>query len=144
MQFSRKRPTARSRGAAGVIILVLLMGVALMLVLMFGNFGGSSYVEEVAETKERGEQLAVDLDMRQVGMLIAMHRDETGELPEGAGDLGPEASIYADDAGVAYRFEYDADRPRDATTFDVLAAGPDGVFDTADDEVVARGERIPY
>src|SRR5262249_15300923 len=51
--FTARSPSPRERGFSGALILIVLMGIALMLLLYFGNFGGNkSYMQQIVQTKK--------------------------------------------------------------------------------------------
>lgn len=120
------------RGNAGILLLVVLIGLAIGLWLMFGPTGsdGSSYADKVVETKEMGEELADDLQLRSIGQVVTAYKLETGKMPESMDDI-PDARVVVDRWEQEYRL-----RKVDDFTFEIQSPGPDGLFDTEDDLVM--------
>ncbi|HBS28887.1 MAG TPA: hypothetical protein DEB06_05435 [Phycisphaerales bacterium] len=121
------------RGAAGVVLLVLLIGVALILVLAFGNLGGKSYTQTVVDAKKEGESIVQAIDYRQLAILVADYRQQSNKLPSSMEDLDVPASTFKDQWGRPVRFRFEGARPADAREVIVVSSGPDGRPGTPDD-----------
>ncbi len=124
---------SRRGGAAGGLILLLLIGVALGLVLMFGNFGGGkSYMQNVAGAKKKGEQTNISLLAHSlVQMITAIRTADPDATPQNFDELGASPAAYTDPWGNPIRWEYDD--PQRPTSVTVISDGPDGQAGTEDD-----------
>jgi hypothetical protein len=132
----------RNAGYAGALILLLLIGVAVMLFLMFGGPGQPGVAQKALETKEAGEQIADEIQVRSIMQLVAAEmmspgRDRRDPLPS-MDDLGESARAITDHWGNRFRLDYETDPSRRAPTALITSAGPDGQFDTEDDIVYRR------
>ena len=127
----------RRGGAGGGLILLLLIGVALMLVLMFGNFGGKSYMQNVAGAKQKGNETGVDiLAYSLVQMITAVRAGDPEAAPMTFDELGVSESSFIDPWGAPIRWEYDDEqRPTKVT---VISNGQDGQPGTEDDVRVEK------
>lgn len=124
---------SRRAGAGGGLILLLLIGVALMLVLMFGNFGGNkSYMQNVAGAKQKGNETGVDvLAYSLVQMITAVRATDPEAVPTTFDQLGVSPANFTDPWGSPIRWEFDdATRPKNVT---VISDGPDNQPGTEDD-----------
>lgn len=123
-----------ARGFSGAAILFLLIGVAVILILMFGNFGGGkSYTQAVSDTKKEGESLAQQLDYRQLGLLVAQYRLENDKLPASIDDLGVAPGTFKDQWGDPVTIRFDTTRAADAREVIIVSKGEDGRAGTEDD-----------
>lgn len=138
--------TLRSRGdvrpgwaAFGLIGLLIVM--AIVLYLMFGTGGGSSYMEQVGKTRQSGKQLAVDINTRDLLTLIATHQMNTGDLPRTMEELEAPYGSFNDPWGTQLTFDYEDERATPPTVI-ITSAGPDMAFGTEDD--IVKKERLPF
>lgn len=131
--------TGDARRGNGLLILVVLIAVAIVLYLMFGNMGGTSYMEEVKKTKDRGESMAREISTGQMSLLIAMYRQSNGRLPASPGDM-ESPGAFNDRWGREMSFTF-ASRGG-ATIVTYRSGGSDGVLGNDDDETYE--DRIPY
>ena len=122
----------------GGMILMLLIGVALVLVLMFGNFGGNqSYMQNVATGKKKGNEMGVDvLAYSLVQMITAVRASDADAVPMTFDDLGVSESAYIDPWGDPIRWVYDD--PKHPKSVIVISDGPDNRPDTEDDVRVEK------
>jgi len=127
----------RRGGVGGGLILMLLMGVALILVLMFGNLGGKSYMQNVAGAKQKGNETGVDvLAYSLVQMITAVRASDPGAVPTTFDALGVSESTFIDPWGEPIRWEFDDEtRPKNVT---VISNGQDGQPGTEDDVRVEK------
>jgi hypothetical protein len=135
---------AAARRGHGALILIVLITLAIALYLMFGNMGGTSYMQQVGQTKQRGRELAQDLSTRQLSILIAQYRTEQNRLPKTAADLDNEAAFRDQWGGpITFTFE-EAGRGGGpaGTTVIYRSNGPDGIAGTEDD--IEKREILPY
>lgn len=137
MRIESGRERAGWRRGNGALILMLLIGVALVLVLMFGNFGGKSYMQNVAGAKKKGNETGVDvLAYSLVQMITAARATNPDAVPTSFEDLGAAESAYIDPWGKPIRWEYDdAKHPKSVR---VISDGPDGQPGTGDEVVVEK------
>lgn len=134
----RERAGWRRGQGGGALILLLLIGVALILVLMFGNFGGNqSYMQNVANAKKKGDKMGVDvLAYSLVQMITAVRATNPDAVPKTFDDLGTSESAYIDPWGDPIRWEYDD--PTHPTKVTVISDGPDNRPNTEDDVKVEK------
>lgn len=120
------------RGAGGGLILMVLIGVALVLLLMFGGFGGKSYMQNVAGAKKKGETLNIDVVAYSlVQSITAVRASDPDAAPKTFEELGVPPSAFQDPWGQPIRWEFDDDRR--PTNVTVISDGPDGQAGTEDD-----------
>lgn len=139
--------TLRRAGVAGVGLLGMLIVLAIVLALYFGNFSGSgSYADKLVETKESGERLNVELNTRQLMILIATHRQTYGELPRDYEAMEQAPTTFLDPWKKPLRFEYaegaEAAGATGRVEVIVTSAGPDQEFDTEDD--IQKIDQLPF
>jgi len=138
---SRRRADVRP-GWAAFGLIGLLVVVAIVLYLMFGTGGtGTSYMEQVGETRDSGRKLAMDINTRDLVTMIATHQMNTGELPADMAALEAPPGSFDDPWGTQLRFSYEDERAPTPTVL-ITSAGPDLEFDTEDD--VLKRERLPF
>lgn len=130
--------TVANRGAAafGLIGLLLVMGI--ILYLMFGNMGGTTYMDQVVQTKKQGQKLSMDMQTHQLLTSIAQYKLSTDELPESMEDLEAPSGAFLDPWKKQVRFTCEDDRRTGRTLVHIVSAGPDGEFDTEDDVLSTR------
>jgi hypothetical protein len=116
-------------------MLVLLAGVALTLILMFGSFcSNKSYMQTVVQTRKEGNELSIALQAQQLALLIGDYRlNKNGKSPATYLDLGVPESSVLDQWGHTLHFRYPAANPSDAKEVIVISDGPDGIAGTPDD-----------
>lgn len=125
--------TVANRGSAafGLIGLLLVMGIVLY--LMFGNMGGTSYMDQVKETRDQGRQLSIDMQTQQLLTSITQYALTNDELPQSMEDLEAPSGAFLDPWGLQVRFTCEKDPRSGKGLVYVVSAGPDGEFDTEDD-----------
>jgi hypothetical protein len=131
------------RGNAGLIIVVLL-ALAIILYLMFGNMGGGkSYMGTVASTRKQAKQTVQDINTQQMSMLIAMYRQRNGKLPKSPADMDDDAQFFKDPWGgpLTFTFEESKGGRGGATRVVYHSNGPDGEAKTEDD--VTKTDTLP-
>lgn len=120
------------RGFSGVGLILLLLAIAIGLFLYFGSTGtNKSYMQNVAETKKRGETVSYEMQARQLATLVADYRmNHNDKLPSGYEELGVDQGMFLDQWRNPMRFTVETGRP---ATVVLISAGPDEQHDTADD-----------
>jgi predicted PurR-regulated permease PerM len=138
MKTTNRRPVRRGHGA---LIIMVLLAIAIILVLMFGSFGGGgSYSQQLSQTRKQGRALAQDLETRQLSILIAQYRVENNRLPKSAADLENDIAFRDRWGGtITFTFQENTGGP---TTVIYHSNGPDGVRGTEDD--IEKRETLPY
>lgn len=133
------RFTGKVHRGNGLLILVVLIAAAIVLYLMFGNMGGTTYMDQVKQTKDRGEATAREISTGQMTMLIAMFRESNKRLPSQPSDM-ESPGAFNDPWGKEMTFTFEERGGRTMVTF--RSAGSDGEFGTEDD--TAYTSAIPY
>ena len=129
-------------GWVGFGLIGLLIVMAIVLYLMFGTGGGgTSYMEQVGETRQSSKQLAVDINTRDLLTLMATHQMNTGDLPRTMQELEAPSGAFDDPWGTELTFEYEDERATPPTVI-ITSAGPDMSFGTDDD--IVKKERLPF
>jgi hypothetical protein len=131
-----RTPVRRGNGA---IILVILIALAIVLYLMFGKMGGTTYMGEVKKTRDQGREMARQIKTDQMTLLIAMYRQTNKKLPATPADL-ESPGAFNDAWGQEMTFTFSEGPQGTVVTF--LSAGPDGEAKTEDD--VKYTDKIPY
>lgn len=126
------------RRGNGALILMVLIGVAIMLVVMFGNFGGNkSYMQNVAGAKKKGDTTGVEvLAYSLVQMLTHERAMNPDSVPTTFEAMGTTESAFIDPWGKPIRWEFDD--PTRPTSVTVISDGPDGLPGSEDDVVVEK------
>lgn len=135
MQFST--PVRRGNG---ILILVILIVLAIGLYLLFGNMGGTSYMQQVKQTKDRGQDMAREISTQQMSMLIAMYRESNKKLPKEPADLEAPGGTFNDPWGKEMTFTFQDEAGQTKVLY--KSAGPDGEFGNDDDKTYT--DRVPY
>lgn len=126
------RFAVRARRGNGILILIILIALAIGLYLMFGNMGGTSYMNEVKKAKVGGETLAREISTDQMNLLIAMYRESNKKLPKSPADLDAPGGSFNDPWGKEMTFTFEEKGGKTTVTY--LSAGQDGQFKTEDDK----------
>lgn len=129
-------------GNAAFGLIALLVVMAIILFLFFGNAGGGSYSQQVVETRRQGQAMAIRLNTQQLSILIATHRQTTGKLPRGVADLEAPANAFRDPWGQPITFVCEEDRASGGTKVTYRSNGPDGEPNTEDD--IVQTETLPF
>lgn len=127
------------RRGGGAMILGVLIVLAIVLYLMFGNMGGTSYMGQVKKTRDKGRDMAQQIRTEQMSLLIAMYRQTNKKLPKEPADL-ESPNAFNDPWGKEMTFTF-TEGPQ-GTVINYLSAGPDNEFKTDDD--VKYTDRVPY
>ena len=127
-------------GGAGLGLLVLLLALLIILVMYFGNFGGKSYMQNVATARKSAVQLKADIDTHNLTELIAAcYLSNNSTLPKNPEETGQPA-VFMDQWHHPITFEYKKEGER---TFVVYHSdGPDGQANTEDDVVKTDELRV--
>ncbi|MEX2217505.1 MAG: hypothetical protein WD749_01990 [Phycisphaerales bacterium] len=143
----KNEPAASAgRRGHGALILVVLVAIAIMLVLMFGSFGGgSSYTKAVGGARTQAKARVQDINTQQQSILLAQWRQSNGgKLPKGPADLEEDAVHFKDPWGGELTFTFEASRggAGGATKVHYKSKGPDGAAGTEDD--VTKTDTLPF
>lgn len=125
-------------GFAGFSLIGILVVLAIVLFLYFGPTGpgGTSATQQAVQSKQYAEQVAQQVNIQQLGILIAQHEMTHGEYPESLGEMGMELNpAFRDPYGTMIRFRLIPGEGRGPATIEVTSAGEDQEFGTADDEI---------
>ncbi len=118
---------------------MVLLGLALMLYLYFGNMGGTSYMQQVQKSKASAETEVRQISTDQLCILIAMYRDQNNKLPTTPADIDSPGA-FNDPWGKEMTFTFEKKNAKTIAKF--LSAGRDGEFKTDDDKVYEG--TLPY
>jgi len=128
------------RGGASFGLIALLITMAIILYLMFGNMGGgSSYADKVNKTRKQGRETANEISTQQMTLLIAMYRQNNQQLPKIPADL-ESPGAFNDQWGQEMTFTFETVRGKTTVTYHSI--GPDGEPNTEDD--LKRTDTLPY
>lgn len=130
------------RGNAAFGLIALLVVMAIILFLYFGNAGGGSYSQQVVETRRQGQAMAVRLNTQQLSILIATHRQSTGKLPGALEELEAPPNAFRDPWGQPISFTCEEDRATGGTRVTYRSIGADGQPNTEDD--IVQVETLPF
>lgn len=134
------RCTAR-RGNA--LILVVLIAVAIIGVMMVGQFGGNqSYLQNVKSSKDKMEATIEDMTVQSIITDVVAFHTENGRYPKSIDELaGDTRQLYDDPWGAPLRLVITEQRGQ-PVIITITSAGEDGQFDTEDDQVEVRNSPI--
>ncbi len=128
---SRRHWSHATRRGSGGLILVVLVALAIVLALYFGNFGGSgSYTQQLSGARKAGRQVAVDMNTQQWVTLIAAYRLQNNKLPAAAADLDSPGA-FVDPWGSPVVFSFSEQGGQTMVTF--TSPGPNGLAGDEDD-----------
>ncbi|MCA9282565.1 MAG: type II secretion system protein GspG [Phycisphaeraceae bacterium] len=121
-------------GSAGLGILVVLIGLAIVLYLAFGNMGGKSYMKTVADAKDKAEDTVTHIYLNQIAQLVGMYELNNARYPNSMDELirysGDGGAWSNDPWGTQYTISVD----KNTKTVHITSAGPDTQPGTADDQ----------
>lgn len=134
-------PTFRTPAAHGhgLVLLGLLLAVGLILFLMFGRMGGTSYADQIKKTRDNGRETARKIRTEQMSLLIAMYRQTNSKLPKVPADL-ESPGAFNDGWGKEMTFTFTDRNGKMMITYH--SAGSDGVVGNTDD--VTYEDSVPY
>lgn len=138
MSSQRRVSSVANRGSAALGLIGLLIVMAIVLYLLFGNMGGTTYMDEVKKGKERGQEVNLDMQAQQLLTSITQYQLANDGLPQTMEDLEAPAGAYLDPWGLQVRFSCEKDQRSGRGVVHIVSAGPDGEFGTEDDVVVER------
>jgi hypothetical protein len=127
------------RHGNGVFLIGLLLVVGIILYLMFGKMGSTTYMDQVKKTRDNGREMARQIRTEQMSLLIAMYRESNKKLPKTPADL-ESPGAFNDGWGVEMSFTFGEQAGK--TTVIYLSAGPDNKPGNDDD--VKYNDIIPY
>jgi Na+-transporting methylmalonyl-CoA/oxaloacetate decarboxylase gamma subunit len=123
----------RGMGGAGLGLLVLLLALLIILVMYFGNFGGKSYMQNVATARKSAIQLKADIDTHNLTELIeACYLSNNSKLPQTPEETD-QPGVFMDQWHHPITFTYK--KEGDKTFVVYHSNGPDGEPNTEDDVV---------
>jgi hypothetical protein len=129
----------RGMGAAGLGLLVVLLALLIILVMYFGNFGGKSYMQNVATARKQAIEIKAEIDTHNLTQLIAAcYLSNNNTLPKTPEETGNEGA-FRDPWGHQITFTYK--KQGDKTYVVYHSDGPDGQPNTEDD--VVRTDLLP-
>lgn len=132
----RRRDVRPGWAAFGLIGLLIVM--AIVLYLMFGAGGGGT-MQQALNTRNKGRELAVEVNTHSLVQSIVAYQTMNGELPADVAAL-ESPGAFRDPWGTELTFEYEDPNAHPVIVI-IKSAGPDGQFDTEDD-TIAR-EQLP-
>jgi competence protein ComGC len=127
------------RTGHGALLIMVLIGIALILYLAFGNMGGTSYMQQVKQTKDKGEDAVRQISTQQMSILISMYREQNKSLPASPADL-ESPGAFNDPWGREMTFSFTTKNGRTIVTYH--SAGRDGEPKTEDDTTYE--DTLPY
>lgn len=127
------------RAGHGALLILVLLGLAVMLYLYFGNMGGTSYMQQVKQTKDRGQEMARQISTSQMSLLIAMYRETNKKLPATPADL-ESPGAFNDPWGREMTFKFEQSPKGTKVTY--FSLGQDGEAKTGDETTYE--DVIPY
>jgi hypothetical protein len=124
-----------ARRGSGALILVVLIALAIILYLMFGNGGsGGSYMKQMSNARVNAKRTVQEINTQQLSILIGQYRQEHGKLPQTAADMEAEA-YFKDPWGGPITFTFESSKgPGGGTRVHYHSNGPDGEAKTEDDQ----------
>lgn len=122
-----------NRGNAAFGLIGVLIVLAVVLYLLFGNMGGTTYMDEVNKGRKQGQQTSIDMQAQQLLTSITQHQLASGELPQSMEDLEAPPGAFLDPWGLQMRFTCERDERSGRGVVHIVSAGPDGEFETEDD-----------
>ncbi|MHC5005104.1 MAG: type II secretion system protein GspG [Planctomycetota bacterium] len=123
-------------GLVGTVVWVAITIVALVVGLL--GAVAAVVVGGVAFALVQPEVVEITSDMLNVAIATRHHEQTSDKRPTGLEDLGLSAAAMTDPWGNPYQFEL-----RDAEPgFELISAGQDGLFDTSDDILLSRLDRL--
>lgn len=138
MNSQRRVSRVADRGSAAFGLIGLLVVLAIILYLLFGNMGGTSYMDEVNKGRKQGQQASIDMQAEQLLTCITQYQLANDALPKSMEDLEAPAGAFVDPWGLQVRFSCEKDPRSGHGVVHIVSAGPDGEFDTEDDLTTTR------
>lgn len=128
-------------GWVGFTLIGLLVVLAIVLMLYFGNSGSGSYAGAVAQSRRQGLQLASQINARQLVTLIVQFQLANGRLPQSVDELDAPPASLLDPWGNRLSFSFGDQPPGQVREVYIHSPGPDGEPDTEDD--ITQTEPLP-
>lgn len=122
-------------GFSGLGILLALIVVGVVLFLYFGNAGtNKSYMQNVVESKKRGEDMNLTIQAQQLAALVVDYRmNHNDRAPTSFEDLGVDASSFRDVWGQTMTFRVAPAGAGKPGSVELISSGPDQKPGTEDD-----------
>lgn len=127
-----------NRGNAAIGLIGVLVVMAIVLYLLFGNMGGTTYMDEVKKGRDQGQQTNLDMQAQQLLTSVTQYQLANDALPRSMEDLEAPAGAYLDPWGLQVRFTCEKDERSGRGVLRIVSAGPDGEFETEDDLTVVK------
>ncbi|MCC7390288.1 MAG: hypothetical protein IT431_16150 [Phycisphaerales bacterium] len=138
MPTNTRLPAAARRGSAAFGLIGVLIVMAIVLYLLFGNMGGTTYMDEVQKGKERGQEVNLDMQAQQLLTSVTQYQLANDALPRSMEDLEAPAGAFVDPCGLQVRFTCEKEERSGKGLIRIVSAGPDGEFETEDDVTVTK------
>ncbi len=139
MQAPRHAFRIPTRRGNGLVLISLLLVVGIVLYLMFGRTGGTTYMDQVKKTRDNGRETARQIRTEQMTLLVAMYREANKKLPKTPADLESPGS-FNDNWKKEMTFTFEERNGK--TLIKYLSAGSDGEAGNADD--ITYEDTLPY
>jgi hypothetical protein len=139
--MNTNHPTFRIavRHGNGAALIGLLLVVGIVLYLMFGKMGKTTYMDQVKKTRDNGREMVRQIKTDQMSLLIAMYRESNKKLPKAPADL-ESPGTFNDGWGKEMTFTFSEQAGKTLVTY--LSAGPDG--NAGNDDDVKYQDTVPY
>ncbi len=136
-------PTFRRGFGAGIGLVAGLVVLLIALALMFGTFGGKSYMQNVASTRKTAIKTVDNINTNQLTQCIVAYKLTNNRLPQTAEELEAGPSLM-DPWNHPMTFSYTTTKEggRELTTVTWRSAGPDAQMNTEDD--ILKQDQIPF
>ncbi len=138
MNSHRQKSRVARRGNAAFGLIGILVVMAIILYLMFGNMGGTTSMDEVNKARKQGEQVSIDMQAQQLLTSVTQYQLANDALPQSMEDLEAPAKAYLDPWGLQVRFTCEKDLRSGKGLLHIVSAGPDGEFETEDDLTMTK------
>lgn len=126
---------------AGFALIGILVVLVIILIIYFGNGGGGSYAGQMSQARKQGRELSLELNTRQLTLLIATFRQTNGRSPKTWEELEAPASSYADPWGAPLTFTIEEERGGGRARVLYRSSGLDGQPGTEDD--ITKSDDLP-
>lgn len=127
-----------NRGNAAFGLIGVLVVMAIVLYLLFGNMGGTTYMDEVKKGRDQGQQANLDMQAQQLLTSVTQYQLANDALPGSMEDLEAPVGAFLDPWGLQVRFTCEKDERSGRGVLRIVSAGPDGEFETEDDLTVVK------
>ena len=124
-----------ARLGAGIGLLMMLIVVGIGLSMMFGGFGGKSYMQTVNQGRKQGIDTAAEISTQQLTTCIMAYKLSNNKLPQTPEEL--DCGPLLDPWKRPMTFTYKTEKGGSGEIITVIwrSAGPDANMNTSDDIV---------